>query len=135
MVVMLAVVLGGRLVHAGCNLIPQAQPAFRGALGTLDRPYAAPGDFVDVNVRTSLCDGVSSGVSSDPSNSEVTLLFTPTDGPRRLVVLTTMPCASLASRLDACEDNSGVLKGGVACMQVNQPGDPVGWASCFQAAA
>ncbi len=114
------------IVHAGCNLIPQAQPAFRGALGTLDRPYAAPGDFVDVNVRPSLCDGTSPGVGSFPSDQEVTLLFTPSDGPRRVVVLTTAPCASLAGRLTTCEDTPGIASGGVACVQVNQPGDPIG---------
>src|SRR5262245_35879043 len=59
--------------HAGCNLIPQAQPAFRGALGTLDRPYAAPGDFVDVSVRQAICDGASPGISSLPTDHEVTL--------------------------------------------------------------
>ncbi len=129
---MLAVVSGAApRVHAGCNLIPQAQPAFRGALGTLDRPYAAPGDFVDVNVRQALCDGASSGVSFDPAHHEVTLVFNPEGGPRRVVVLTTSPCASLAARLDACEETSGVVKNGVSCVQVNQPGDPTGMGLAF----
>jgi hypothetical protein len=48
---------------------PQAQPAFRGALGTLDRPYAAPGDFIDVNVRQALCDGPRPASRFDPDTS------------------------------------------------------------------
>jgi len=62
LVAALVVLFGARAVHAGCNLIPQAEPAFRGALGTVDRPYATPGDFIDVNVRQALCDQASPGV-------------------------------------------------------------------------
>ena len=34
--------------RGACNLIPQASPAFRATRGTIDRPFAAPGDFVDL---------------------------------------------------------------------------------------
>ena len=112
--------------HAGCNLIPQAQPAFRGALGTLDRPYAAPGDFIDVAVRQAVCDDASPGFGFDPTQYEVTLLFTPPGEDARAVVLTTAPCANLASRLGTCGGEPGIAKNGVSCIQVNQLGDPLG---------
>ncbi len=119
------------MAHAACNLIPQAQPAFRGALGTIDRPFAAPGDYVDVRVRQTLCDVASPGIAGSASQHEVTLLFAPPGEARRAVVLTTDACASLTSRLDACEGASGMAKNGVSCVQVNQPGDPFGMASIF----
>ena len=109
---------------AGCNLIPQAQPIFRGALGTLDRPFAGPGDFVELHVRPTICDGTSSGIGTDPSNLVVTLLFTPLDGPKRAVVLTTQPCASLETRIKSCAATPGMDGDvtGVTCIQINQSG-------------
>ena len=127
----LLLVLATTSARAACNLIPQTQPAFRGALGTLDRPYAAPGDFVDVHVRQQLCDETSAGISFDPTQSEVTLLFTPPGEDARAVVLTTAACAGLTARLDACEDAPGMAKGGVTCIQVNQPGNPIGLTAPF----
>src|SRR5438128_701292 len=99
-VVCLALVLP-TTARPACNLIPQAQPAFRGALGTVDRPYAAPGDFVDVYARQVFCDGTSPGIGLSSSQNEITLLFTPTAGPKSAVVITTDACANLADRLDA----------------------------------
>jgi len=130
-VLLLVGVVTASTAHAACNLIPQAQPAFRGALGTLDRPYAAPGDFVDITIRQQLCDDTSPGISFDPTQSEVTLLFTPPGEDARAVVLTTAPCASLAARLDACGDAPGIANDGVSCLQVNAPGDPVGLSAPF----
>jgi hypothetical protein len=108
--------------NAGCNLIAQAQPTFRGSLGTLDRPFAGPGDFVELHVRPTICDGASPGLGTDPTNLVVTLLFTPTNGPKRAVVLTTQSCAdvSLAPKLAACGATPGMSAGGVTCIQVNQ---------------
>jgi hypothetical protein len=108
--------------RAACNLIPQAQLSFRGTLGSVDRPFAAPGDFVELDVRTTppLCDGASTkpnGFDGVASDYVVTLLFTPLGGgPDRAVVLATN-CA--AAGLGACKSD-------VSCIQVNKPGDPVG---------
>jgi hypothetical protein len=109
---------------AGCNLIPQAQPIFRGALGTLDRPFAGPGDFVELHVRPAICDRTSSGIGTDPSSLVVTLLFTPSAGPKRAVVLTTQSCTdpALVQKLNACASTPGMGVGGVSCVQVNQSG-------------
>jgi Tol biopolymer transport system component len=122
--VLVAVVVAPTAARAGCNLIPQAQPIFRGALGTLDRPFAGPGDFVELHVRPTICDGTSPGLGADPSNLVVTLLFTPPTGPKRAVVLTTQSCAGvgLAPKLAACAATPGMSVGGVSCIQVNQSG-------------
>jgi hypothetical protein len=120
----LAVMARPSATLAGCNLIPQSQPIFRGALGTLDRPFAGPGDFVELHVRPTICDRSSPGIGADPSNLVVTLLFTPSTGPRRAVVLTTQSCtdAALVQKLNACASTPGMGAGGVACVQVNQSG-------------
>ncbi len=109
-------------VHAGCNLIPQAQPAFRGTLGTLDRPFAGPGDFVEVHVRPGVCDPASAGLGADPNALVVTLLFTPPGGPNRAVVLTSQPCsdAGVVAKLDACGATPNVSA--VSCVQTNVSG-------------
>src|SRR5262245_12856035 len=85
-------------VHAACNLIPQAQRSFRSALGATDRPYATPGDFVELSVRPMVCDAASPGFSSNPDDYVVTLIFQPpSNGPRRVVVVTTDDCNSLTT--------------------------------------
>jgi hypothetical protein len=71
------VALPARDAGAACNLIPQAQLAFRGALGTAGGPFAAPGDFVDLSVRATLCDGTSAGFTAIPGDHVVTLVFSP----------------------------------------------------------
>ena len=50
----LALVALPSAARAGCDLIPQAQPIFRGSLGSLDRPFASPGDFVELHVRPTI---------------------------------------------------------------------------------
>lgn len=44
-----------------CNVIPAATGDFRGAVGSLNRPFAGPGDFVEVRVRPAVCDEESTG--------------------------------------------------------------------------
>src|SRR5690606_19081928 len=111
-------------VHAGCDLIPQAQPIFRGALGTLDRPFAGPGDFVEVHVRPTICDTASPGLPTSVDDVDVTLLFEPPGGPRRAVVLTTASCADadFGARLAACQATPNMSAGGVTCVQMNAAG-------------
>ena len=125
-IAVVALVTFGRpaVVDAGCNLIPQAQPIFRGSLGTLDRPFARPGDFVELHVRPTICDASSPGIGSDASALVVTLLFTPAGGPKRAVVLTNQPCddPSVTPKLAACASTPGMSAGGVTCMQLNQGG-------------
>ncbi len=109
---------------AGCDLIPQAQPIFRGTLGTLDRPFAGPGDFVELHVRPTICDQSSPGLPASVDQLDVTLLFEPPGGPRRAVVLTTASCsdADLQQRLDTCQATPNMSAGGVTCVQMNAVG-------------
>ncbi len=117
-----AIALRPAVARAGCDLIPQAQPIFRGALGTLDRPFAGPGDFVEVHVRPPICDQASAGLPASVDDVVVTLLFEPLSGPRRAVVLTTQSCADvgLGQQLAACDATPGVAS--VTCVQMNQTG-------------
>src|SRR5688572_4869561 len=84
--------------RAACNLIPQAVQTFRAARGTANRPYAAPGDYVEVAVRPGGCDvGATalSGPDGPTSSYVVSLIFTPPDnGPRRVVFLSPGSCAA-----------------------------------------
>src|SRR5262245_5110026 len=90
--VLLAVLIDGRAIHAGCNIIPGTANIFRGALGTVDRPFGLPGDFVAVALQHP-CFTASTGFSATPDDHVVTVVFTPPAGPRHLVALTT-DCAA-----------------------------------------
>ena len=37
-------------LHAGCNIIPPAVTTFRGTLGSTDKPFATPGDWVTISL-------------------------------------------------------------------------------------
>ena len=109
-------------VRAGCDLIPQSQPIFRSALGTVDRPFAGPGDFVELHVRPAICDQASPGLPANVDDVVVTLVFEPPTGPKRAVVLTTESCSSsgVAAKLAACDATPGIAD--AACVQMNQGG-------------
>src|SRR5882724_1341455 len=110
---------GGREAHAACNLIPSASKTFRGALGATNRPFAAPGDFVEVAVDPSRCDTGSSGFAADGEDHVVTIVFKPTGGQARVVFLTAASCSggSMKSARLACEATAGVGAGNVFCVQ------------------
>src|SRR5262245_26506411 len=75
--------------RAACNLIPSATQTFRSTLGATNKPYAAPGDFVEVGVRPTLCDTASPGLLPQAADHDVTIVFTqPGSGNRRVVFLT-----------------------------------------------
>jgi Tol biopolymer transport system component len=120
-------ILPQRSANASCNLIPQAQRSFRGTLGATDRPFATPGNFVELSVRPMVCDTLSPGFGIDPDDYVVTLVFEPpNNGPRRVVVLTTDSCGSPATdaKLDACGLEPSVAS--VTCMQVSSSTAPIG---------
>ena len=85
---------------ASCDIIPGTVKDFRGALGTLNRPFAIPGDVgqqLTVTLKPSACDAASPGFVDLPGGVSreddyfVTVLFTPPNGgPRNAVVLTTL---------------------------------------------
>src|SRR5262245_37063234 len=108
--------LGPRPAHAACNLIPGASQTFRGALATADRPFASPGQFVELRVRPAVCDGSSPGFALTPDDYVVTVFFTPPGGTVNAVVLAT-DCSGIGT----CPGASSTT-----CLEVNQPGTPAG---------
>src|SRR5262249_58693447 len=71
--------------HAACNLIPSASLTYRSSLGATNKPYAAPGDFVEIEVRPALCDVVSPGLRALGTDHDVTVVFTPPGNGQRRV--------------------------------------------------
>jgi Tol biopolymer transport system component len=94
-------VLPGPLAHACCNLIPSAEQTFRGALGTVDRPFASPGQIVELRVRPAVCDAASPGFSAsapDPGAAyAVSVVFTPPGSGHRNVVVLARDCAAIGT--------------------------------------
>jgi cysteine-rich repeat protein len=86
-------------VHAMCDVIPGVTQEFRGAVGTLSRPYAIPnddGEQIAIRVRPGVCDAGSPGFVDLPAGIApeddyfVTVLFEPPgSAPRNAVVLAT----------------------------------------------
>jgi hypothetical protein len=85
----LLTVLGANRAHAACNLIPSATQSFRAARGVANRPFAGPGEFVEL--RSGSCAGPTPlFASTDPDDYAVTFVFVPpAGGPRHVIVLAT----------------------------------------------
>ncbi len=91
-------------VHGGCNLIPGTEKTYGGALGATNRPYAAPGERLELQVRP--CDD-SPGFLLSGADHVVTLAFTPlAGGPKRIVALAAN-CGGVD--LSACSGAPGVV--------------------------
>jgi len=102
-IAMIVAIVGSAVVahqaSASCDVIPGTVKAFRGALGSLDRPYAIPGDDgqdMVVRLDTAGCDAASPGFIdllggvTIEDDYFVTLLFRPPGGAaQNAVVLTT----------------------------------------------
>ena len=88
--------------QANCNAIPGVPSSFRASVGSVDKPFASPGDFVAVTDFTAPTVAARSVLAS--SEVVVTVVFTPpNDGPRNAVVLTAAPsCDELSGLLAAC---------------------------------
>src|SRR5262249_46605014 len=85
-----------------------------GTLGVADRPFAGPGEPVEIGLRP--CDQ-SPGLSANVADHTVTVLFTPPSGPRTAVVLTSAPdCSAITPQLGACK---AALGGGGAAFCVS----------------
>ncbi|MBI3782699.1 MAG: hypothetical protein HY270_04785 [Deltaproteobacteria bacterium] len=82
--------------RASCNQIPGVSNVFRGRSGTLNRPFAGPGDRIDVQLSP-LCDA---GASFD-NTSVVSVVFTPPAGPPH-VVSVAGDCSALESAASVC---------------------------------
>lgn len=87
--------------HAGasCNQIPGTSNSFRGSLGSLDRPFASPGELVSVRLSPA-CDKESLGFASGLA-PVVSVVFTPLAGPRTMLVLAPS-CSAIESQRQQC---------------------------------
>lgn len=114
-----ALAAGAPRASAICNVIPGANERFRGALGSLDRPFATPGEFVRVSLDPFGCDGGSPGFVDLPGGSvpeddyAVTVVFTPPSG-RRNAVVVARSCAAFAAKVVACDVQLGA--GAAVCV-------------------
>ncbi len=82
--------------EAGCDNIPSRTECFQGGVGCLNQPYAAPGQIVELRVRTEICDGTSLGLRDtssgnciDPDDVLTSVVFTPPGGAVNVIVLAT----------------------------------------------
>jgi hypothetical protein len=101
--------------HAACDLIPSQSTVLRSSLGGVDRPFAGPGDLVELRVRPEVCDSSSPGFSPAIADTAVTLAFRPPNGgPVNVVVLATN-CAEVGT----CGGASSTT-----CVTANAGGQP-----------
>src|SRR4029450_5131368 len=110
-----------REAHAGCNLIPGTSKSFEATLGATNRPFAAPGEAVEV--RTRPCDGAPGpGLPAAVGDHVVTIVFQPpAPTPRHVFVLAPASgCATLGAQLSACQGTAGVAS--VTCLDGAQAG-------------
>jgi hypothetical protein len=83
----LLLLASARLAEAACNLIPSAEQTFRGTLGTTDRPFASPGEIVEVRAKPGICGPTPGFTLAD--DYVVTVVFTPPQGPRNVIIMAT----------------------------------------------
>lgn len=93
---------------ASCNLIPGAEPVYRGAIGATDRPFAAPGEPVELILQS--CDD--SAFGSSAADHVVTVTFEPALGGRTAAILTTGDCSAIDPFIASCTSDLGA--GGAA---------------------
>lgn len=111
---------------AACNLIPQTEKSFDAARGAVTRPFAAPGEPIELRLRP--CDGPAPVLGPSPANRLVTVVFEPTgNGAKHAVVLTAAAdCSAVTPLLAACNAQLGVggnsqcASGSTAGMQIVQ---------------
>ena len=99
--------------RAACDVIPGAKQDFRAAVGSTNRPFVSPDEFVDVKVRTQVCDEESLGFqTTNAADNIVTLVFTPpAPGAPTTGVVLTDDCAVLGA--GTC---SGGTSPGISCL-------------------
>lgn len=125
--VLLPVLRAAAPAEAGCNVIPAAERTFRGSLGRVSRPFASPGDWVEVTLDSRCDAAVSAGFGGSTRDHVVTIAFRPTRGPRSVVVLAE-DCGPVAAQLTACTGTTEQPITRRRCIQVNRPGSAPGLA-------
>jgi len=121
LMLLVVVILSGRqAAEAACNIIPGTTQTFRGTVASADRPFAGPGDVLDL--RRNPCDQAAAGFSAIATNQIVTFVFTPPSGARNVVVLG-KDCAALEPKRAACAATPGIAS--ARCVSANQLGQPI----------
>ncbi len=116
----LAISLVPASAWAACNLIPRTILSFDSTLGATNRPFAAPGEWIEIHKRA--CDPPETGLGLAAADHLVTVAFTPPTGTRNVVVLTAdADCSALAARLSACQTQLDAQPDGgtVSCLAGN----------------
>ena len=104
--------------YAGCNLIPGTANTFNATIGAANRPFAAPGERLELTRRS--CDGVS--LPAVDTGLVVTVIFRPLNGEQNAVVLTADgDCSAIDPQLAGC---AAELSGGgtATCVAGTQAG-------------
>ena len=100
-----AAAAGAPPAHAGCNLIPGTAKTFNATLGATNRPFAAPGERLEL--RTRPCDAT----APLAGNQVITVVFQPLNGaPPHAVALTAD--ASCSTNIDPKKAACDALLGG-----------------------
>ncbi len=97
---------------AVCNVIPGTERTFASNLGATNRPFAAPGEELEVAVRA--CDAGSAGFWASADDHVVSVIFAPPDGGARTVVALATKCSKVD--LAACEAQPNVQR--AVCREV-----------------
>ncbi len=111
---------------ASCNIIPGAARSLRGAVGSIDRPFATPGTWIELSALPS-CTGQAS-LPASAADAVVTIVFEPPGGDRTVVVLSpdcdaTHVPGPLASDIRRCEREAGVTQ--VHCIHAEADASPL----------
>ncbi|HEV7733486.1 MAG TPA: hypothetical protein VGR62_15065 [Candidatus Binatia bacterium] len=101
---------GAQDARAACNLIPGTARTFGATLGATNRPFAAPGERVELRLRD--CDA-SSGFLPAGTDHVVTLLFKPTSGANLRAVVVAADCGPID--MTACSNAPNVVS--ATCIQ------------------
>jgi Tol biopolymer transport system component len=114
--------VGARRVEAGCNLIPGTAKTFNAAVGATNRPFAAPGERVELHTRP--CDqlGPLGGITASAADHIVTVVFQPPAPALRnvFVLAPANGCSGLGAKLSTCAGQMGVAS--VQCLDGTQAG-------------
>ena len=110
-----------RHVRASCDLIPGVQRSFRSTLGSTDRPFASPGEWVQIGLQPT-CHATSPGFLGGARDQVVSVVFEPTAGGPRHVAVLAEDCAALESARQACQQRGDVAS--ATCFPTNANGQP-----------
>lgn len=94
---------------AACNVIPPAIQPFRAIIGSVDRPFAGPGDWVELSADP--CEQ-RAGITDPVEQLVVSVLFTPPHGgPATAVILTADSCEdpAIVRQISSCNDVGRVV--------------------------